>query len=59
MTYQEAIKALNTGKTVARKDWSCYLVKVQGEIIVMVKGKKVIYDPLSHDTSASDWYVLC
>lgn len=60
MTYQEAIKALNTGKTVARKVWgSCYLVKVHGEIVVMVKGRKIIYDPMSHDSSASDWYVIC
>jgi hypothetical protein len=60
MTYQEAVKAMNTGKTVARKVWGkCYLVKIQGEIIVMIDGRKVIYDGLSHDLSASDWYVIC
>ena len=60
MTYQEAVKAMNTGKTVARKVWSsCYLVKIDGQTIVMTNGRKVIYDVLSHDLSASDWYVIC
>ena len=60
MTYQEAVKAMNAGKTVARKVWGkCYLVKIKGVIIVMVDGRKVIYDGLSHDLSASDWYVIC
>jgi len=60
MTYQEAIKNLNKGKTVARKVWGkCYLVKIHEEYIVMIDGRKVIYDPMSHDSSASDWYVIC
>ena len=60
MTYQEAVIAMNTGKTVARTVWSkCHLLKIQGQLIVMVNGRRVIYDAMSHDVSASDWYVIC
>jgi len=57
MTYQEAIKQLLAGAKVKRPSWNCHLEKDAKEIIVIVRGKKVIYEPMSHDSSASDWYV--